>query len=133
MDTDTFGYKFGQMVYTFALTTFAWIFFRAGSISEAFTYITNMFTKWNPWVIFDGSMFNLGLDATEVTVLVASVILLTIMDILRVTKGKTFGEMMLEQNPPFRIIVVLLLIVLIIVFGEYGIMFDSKKFIYFDF
>lgn len=133
LNTDTFGYRFGQMFYTFVLTTFAWIFFRAGSISEAFTYISNMFTKWNPWVLFDGNLYTFGLEQREMSILAVSVVALIVVDILRVRKGKTFGELMLSQNAPFRIIVLVLFIAVIIVFGEYGVMFDSKKFIYFDF
>lgn len=41
-------YEAGQVLLTFALATFAWIFFRAKSLSHAFTYIRDIF-------VFDGS------------------------------------------------------------------------------
>ena len=34
-----------KMISTFALTTFAWIFFRAENITHAFNYISEMFSK----------------------------------------------------------------------------------------
>ena len=40
-----------QTVITFTLVTFAWIFFRAKDLGEAFYYIERMFTKFNPWEI----------------------------------------------------------------------------------
>jgi alginate O-acetyltransferase complex protein AlgI len=39
--------EFGSMVFTFLLTVFAWIFFRAESITHAFRYVYNMITKWD--------------------------------------------------------------------------------------
>ena len=37
--------EFFQILFTFILTTFAWIFFRANSLQEAFTFVSNIFTK----------------------------------------------------------------------------------------
>ena len=37
--------EFAQMFITFVLTMFAWIFFRADSISQAFSYIEHMFSR----------------------------------------------------------------------------------------
>ncbi|WP_026704110.1 MBOAT family O-acyltransferase [Flavobacterium soli] len=34
-----------QMLFTFGLTTFAWIFFRSNSLQDAFSFISNIFTK----------------------------------------------------------------------------------------
>lgn len=36
--------EFGQMSFTFLLTVIAWVFFRAESLSAAFTYLTGMFS-----------------------------------------------------------------------------------------
>jgi len=36
-----------QMVLTFTLVTFGWIFFRSSSLQEAFKYIGGIFAKWN--------------------------------------------------------------------------------------
>ena len=37
--------EFFQMIYTFGLTTFAWIFFRANNINQAFSYVAGVFSK----------------------------------------------------------------------------------------
>ena len=44
-----------------------------------------------------------------------------------------FGVFMMRQNLWFRYAVMIFLVVSIIVYGEYGVNFDSAKFIYFDF
>lgn len=131
--TDVFSYKLGQICITFALTTFAWIFFRAGSISQAILYIKNMFVKFNPWVLFDESLFTFGLDRREVGILMVAIIALVIVDIIRHKYNKNIGVFLSEQNLVFRWIVLIALIVCVLVYGEYGVDFDSNQFIYFDF
>ncbi len=133
VNRSAFSYKFGQIFFTFILTTFAWIFFRARSISVLGEFLRRLFTKWDPWVLSDDSIYSFGLDAREMIILFASVFVLLIVSFVRYKKEADIGEILLRQNRPFRIIVFILLIMTIIIFGEYGIEFDSNKFIYFDF
>ncbi len=132
-NTQVFSYHFGRVMITFLLTCFAWIFFRTKSIGEAGYYIRNMFSKWNPWVIFDESLFGFGLDRREVGILFFAIFLLLVVDIIRVVRKETLGVFMMRQNLWFRYAVIVFLVVSIIVYGEYGVNFDSAKFIYFDF
>ena len=131
--TEVFSYKFGRILGTFALTTYAWIFFRAGSLFHALLYTKQIFTRWNPWVLFDESLYNFGLDKKEVTVLFVSILALIIVDLLRYFKEMTLGQFLKEQNLVFRWIVMITLVLVIIIYGEYGINFDSAQFIYFAF
>ncbi|MBQ7765273.1 MAG: MBOAT family protein [Lachnospiraceae bacterium] len=133
VDTSAFSYKFGQMAITFALTTFAWIFFRAGSIDQAIYYIQRLFTKWNPWVLFDQSLYNIGLDVIEMNVLMIALLCLVIVDLLKYKKDISVAGFLMKQNLWFRWAVLLFFILAVLVYGKYGINFDSSKFIYFDF
>ena len=92
-----------------------------------------MFTRFNPWVIFDESLLNWGLDYREMFILLSAVLLLVIVSIIRYKKGVNIGVFLYKQDMIFRWVVFVLLIISIIVFGEYGTDFDSGKFIYFDF
>lgn len=133
VNTEAFSFKFGRIITTFALTAFAWIFFKAGSIGQAFSYIRVLFTKWNPWVLFDSSLYVYGLDRPEAMILLWAIIALFVVDVIRYTKGLNIGEFLVQQNLWFRWIVLIVLIVCCLVFGEYGINFDSSQFIYFQF
>lgn len=133
INKEAFSYKLGQMMITFSLTTFAWIFFRAASVDEAFYYIQRIFTKWNPWVLFDQSLYTLGLDIIEMNVLIIALTLLLLVDILRYVKNMDFSAFLMKQNTWFRWAVVLFMIVGVLVYGKYGVEFDSAQFIYFDF
>lgn len=127
------SFKFGQMIITFCLTTFAWIFFRAENVKAAFTYVKRMFTRWNPWSVLDLSVYDLGLDLLEMNILVISLVALFIVDLLRYRKKQSLSEVLVAQNMWFRWVAIITLVVFILVFGQYGIDFDSNKFIYFDF
>ena len=129
---DVFSYKFGQILFTFALTTLTWVFFRAETIEEAFYFFDRM-TRWNPWVIFNEGIFNFGLDRVETNVLLIGIVVMILIDILRYVKKKQFSDFMMEQNIWFRWIVVIAMILGCIIYGVYGINFDSSQFIYFQF
>lgn len=129
---DVFSYKFGQIAFTFALTTLTWVFFRAETIEEAFYFFDRM-TRWNPWVIFNEGIFLFGLDRVEMNVLLVGIVVLLLIDILRYVKKKQFSDFMMEQNIWFRWIVVIAMILACVVYGVYGIDFDSSQFIYFQF
>ena len=55
--------KLCKCIFTFLLVSFAWIFFRADSLTLAFTFIKQMFSSFDPWVLWDGALYTLGLSA----------------------------------------------------------------------
>jgi len=132
-DKTAFSFRFGQMVVTFCLTTFAWIFFRASDVSSAFTYIARMFTRWNPWTLFDLSLYNIGLDVTEMNILLIALTLLILVDVYKYRRNKSIADFLISQNTWFRIVCIVVLVAVVLVYGEYGVNFDSNQFIYFDF
>lgn len=131
--TDVFSYKFGKTLVTFALVDFAWIFFRAESLGQIRFFFNRMFTRFNPWVLFDESIFRYGIDRKEWSILAAALLVLFVVDLLRYKKGINFGDFLVKQNLWFQYVVLFLLIASILIFGEYGIHFDSNQFIYFRF
>ena len=131
--TESFSFKLGQIVSTFILVDFAWIFFRADSIAIAFEYITRMFTQWDPWSFFNGELYQLGLGRFEFNVLIVAVVLLFLAEMIRYFRKQNVAEFLKEQCLPFRWAVVMGLILACVVYGMYGINFDSAQFIYFQF
>ena len=127
------SYKIGQIFITYCLTTFAWIFFRSSSMLEAAKFIKHMITRFNPWVLFDESLYEFGLDSREVLILLFALCILIIGSLIRYKKGEDVGKFLYKQNLMFRWIVFLFFIISIIVFGEYGVDFSSAQFIYFAF
>lgn len=131
--TESFSFKLAQIVGTFALVDFAWIFFRADSLGIAVNYCKRMFTKWDPWSLFNGEIYNLGLDRFEFNVLVIAAVVLLLVDLIRYCKKQMITEFLQEQCIWFRWGVILALIFATIIYGMYGIQFESSQFIYFQF
>lgn len=133
MNTEVFSFRFGKIAITFGLTCFAWIFFRAGSVGEAFEYVKRMLTNWNPWVLFGEDLYTYGLDRREVMILFAAILVLFLTDFICHRRSANFGYCLARQNAWFRWVVLIVLVLVTLVYGEYGINFDSKQFIYFAF
>ena len=131
--TDCVSYKLGQMAVTFGLTAFAWIFFRADSLQQALLYIQRMAARFNPWVLFNGGMYTIGLDRYEANILIVAVFVLLLADIIRYRRGERLDEFLQQQNFWFRWLVVIVMIVMVIVYGKYGPAYDANQFIYFQF
>ena len=117
---------------TFALVDFTWIFFRADSLGRAIYIIKSILNTENIWTLFDGSLYNCGLDEKNFRLMVIAVIILLIADILK-RKGIRVREIILRQDGYIKCLVVSLSILMIMVFGKYGPAYDAVNFIYFQF
>lgn len=131
--TRVVSYRLGQTLIVFGLTSFAWIFFRAESMRQAGQYLRQMFTRWNPWVLFDGTIYGYGLDQGEVHILMTALLALLLVDLLKYLKKMELGQFLLGQNLWFRWGILIMLVIGVLVYGEYGIRFSSGQFIYFAF
>ncbi|MGL4108203.1 MBOAT family O-acyltransferase [Clostridium sp. LP20] len=128
--TKVFSYKLMQILITFVLVDFAWIFFRASSFQAAKTIIKNM-VIFNPWTLFDGSIFNMGLGRSDFFVAVIGIIIVIFIDWIQATKGPI--SILSEQNLVFRWAVYVGTIILIVIFGVYGPGYSAQQFIYSQF
>lgn len=128
----TFSFRFGQRLFTFCLVSFAWIFFRANTLQDALTIVVRIFTRWNPWVLFDGS-FTTGWSSIETVVFWLGILLVFCSDLLREKRQVSFPAWLQQQNLLFRWGAILALFVSVLIFGMYGVNFDSSQFLYFQF
>ncbi len=131
--TECLSWKLLQTFVTFALVDFAWIFFRADSITDALRFIMRIIVKPTPWILFNGGIYCLGLDRVEMNILFFSLIILLLVDLIRFLRNQTIDVFLFEQNIWFEWLIIIVLIVMIFVFGEYGPTFDAQQFIYFQF
>ncbi|MCB2359416.1 MBOAT family protein, partial [Clostridium estertheticum] len=128
--TDVFSFKFFQVFITFMLVNFAWIFFKASSLSTAITIIKNIF-YFNPWVLINGSIFELGLDSKDFFIALVGIILVLTVDILRRTKN--LRTSLAKQNIMFRWATYVGATIVILIFGLYGPGYSMQQFIYSQF
>ena len=132
INTKSFGHHMVQLLITFVLVDFAWIFFRAPTMKVAFDIIRNSFTVWNPWVLFDGTLYTLGLERVDFWVMMASLAVLLGVDILH-ARNISIRDSLLRQPTAVRWAVYYGALLSILIFGVYGPAYDATSFIYFQF
>lgn len=125
------SYQLAQILITFGLANFAWIFFRAPSLSVATGILSRMVT-WNPWIFTGGGVYLMGLSAKSFWAgLIAIAILMGVS--VAEYRGIRVWERFSEQGLLFRWAVSLALIFSILIFGIYGPGYSASQFIYFQF
>ncbi len=129
LNRDTAGYRAFQTLITFVLVSFAWIFFRADSLSDAM-YIVRHLSLDGLIGFLKGGAFQLGLDKLDFLLGFCSIIALLLLD-YHSTRTKLIGALQ-KENLPFRWIVYYCIIFIIILLGYYG-GYDEANFIYFQF
>lgn len=117
-----------QRAGTFFWVMLAWIIFRARSLKEGLVIIGCMVRTYNPWILFDDSLFALGLDWKEWLVL-----LLSIWVLAKVEKMQTKAcvrDKILKMPLIIRWILYIAAIMVIYIYGTYGFGFNAQDFIY---
>lgn len=127
-----FSKRLFQTMLTFLLVTAAWLFFRSGGLSESLEIIRNLFGSQNLAILFDGSLYGLGVDRNYMYVLLASILVLFVVDYYKY-QGKDVADIFLRQGWWFRTAAIMMLIFTIFLYGCYGEMYDTQQFIYFQF
>ena len=102
-------------------------------MADAVYYLQRLFTTFDVWSLFDGSVYYLGLDRKEMPVLVAGILMLLIVDACYAKKKMLFDALVKEQCLAIQYVIVAVLLVMVIVFGVYGEGYDASQFIYFQF
>lgn len=131
--TQSFSYRLIQTVKCWLLVCFAYIFFKVPTAMDGLRYLKRMATKWNPWALFDGSLYTLGISEKYFHFLVWAVILLLLVDWLKYKKRTEIDVWLSAQCIWFRWAVMLGCIMAVIIFGAYGPAYDAADFIYFGF
>lgn len=125
-----FFHRLSQIITVFILVDFAWIFFRANTFRDAIGIIKNMFT-FNPWVLFDGSLYNLGLDQKDFIVGILAIFTLIMVSLLR--RNTRLINLIGNQNIIVRWVFYFTFLYSILIFGIYGPGYKAQQFIYFQF
>ncbi|SCZ78624.1 MBOAT family O-acyltransferase [Pseudobutyrivibrio xylanivorans] len=131
--TDCISWKLLQTFITFVLVVFAWIFFRADTITDAIRFCKRIIVKPTPWLLFNGGLYELGLDRVEMNILIVSIVILILVDLVRYLKKQTLDQFLFDQNIWFEWLVIIVLLMMIFTFGEYGPSYNPQQFIYFQF
>lgn len=128
VERNAFSHRVLKVLVTFLLVNFAWVFFRASSLGEAFLIIKNSLV-FTPWMLADGNLYKHGLDSADFFVAVVGLIIVIVTDLVNYN-GFVIRERILKQGIWIRYIIVITAIISILVFGIWGPGYDSAAFIY---
>lgn len=131
LNTNTKTYAVFQMVRTFILFTIAKIVTAPGTKANVKLTIHQLFSRFNPWVLFDGSLYNMGLDNKDWGVIIIGLVVVAIVAYLQ-EKG-SIREMIASKPLPLRWVVYYSAFFIIVIFGIYGPGYDASSFIYANF
>ncbi len=129
---DAAGWKIFQMIRTLFIVSIGRYCDVAPDAGTVFRLLRATFSKFNPWIFFDGTLYSLGIDERNFSLLMMMVVLIAAVDIIN-ERGKTVRSIIAGQQFPFRWAVYLTAVAAILVFGMYGPGFDMASFIYAQF
>ena len=129
INTEAWSWKFFQQVRSFVLFSAAVSFDRRESFGAGLRAWRTAFTEWNPWVLTDGTLLNLGLDGKDLTVCALGLLAVLVVSMLQERYGSV-RELVAKQNLVFRWMVYIGLFLTVVVLGCYGPGYDAAAFIY---
>ena len=129
---ETLGHKLLQTAMTFCLVDFAWIFFRGNGFMRSLGIIRSMVTVKNPWILFDGSLYALGVEQKGFHLMMICIGVLLMADICKY-RGIRIREVIARQDVWVRWLVFSLSVCFILLVGIWGPGYDAQSFIYFQF
>lgn len=132
LNRSSLGHKLLQVIGTFVLVDFSWIFFRADGVGEAMKIIRQMFWVKNPWVLFNNALYDCGLDSKNFNLMLVCIGILLFADFCKV-KGIQIRKVILKQDYWFRSLFIICAVMIILIFGIYGSTYNEASFIYFQF
>lgn len=132
INTECFSWKLYQCVRTFVLIAAPRLVNRASSLQESAVYFKCLASTYNPWILFDGSLYNLGVSQKQFLVLMISLVLLLVVSAIQ-ERGIVIREALDRQNVVFRIAFYCVFIYAIVLFGVYGQGYDASSFTYAQF
>lgn len=126
------GWKLFQMVRTLTILSIGRYVDVVPDMGAVLRALKATFSSFNPWIFFDGSLYDLGVDERNFGLMLLMILLAAAVDIIN-ERGQTVRGIIAAQQFPFRWIVYLTAIAAIIVFGMYGPGFTLSSFIYAQF
>lgn len=128
INRESFGNKMLQRFVVFLLMAAAFTPFFMGGLRKTFVYFRQMFTVWNPWTLFDGTLSTLGMTGTDWTICLFSGVLALLVSALR---EHGYGpQVIVRQNALCKAALLLGVVFAIAVFGVYGAQYSATAFMY---
>ena len=125
-----FSWHMFQSIRTVILFAIGNGFFPASSFLSGVALYKAGISVFNPNIIFDGSLIQLGLSSFDYKVLGLAILIICIAGIIRISTDMPIRNWIANQNFLFRWGIWIGLFVFTLIFGKYGPGYDPAEFIY---
>ena len=113
---------------TFVMITISWVIFRSASLKAGLSMLKKIVTDVTPWVFFDGTLYQFGIEQKNFLAWILCVVLLAVIE-HRQKKGN-IREMLERQHLIVRWGIYLGAIALVAILGVYGPGYSATQFLY---
>lgn len=117
-----------RMLRTFFLVCIGDLFFRSASVGDASAMLKSAVSVWNPQILWDGSLLQLGLDGIETAVAGFALLLLWAVSLKQ--RKEQVRECIAGKPLPLRWALWYALLFAVILLGYYGPGYSAAEFIY---
>lgn len=131
INTTTRGYQIFQMVRTFFLFTVGRMITALGTLENTALAAKQLFCCFNPWILWDGTLYQMGLDYKNLCVAILSLFIVRQISVLQ--EKSSVREMIASKNLILRWAIYYGLIFAILIFGIYGPGYNASDFVYTQF
>lgn len=128
IDENSGFYVLWQRVCTFVLITISWVIFRSANLRAGLSMLKRIVTDITPWVLFDGTLYEFGIEARSFMALILCIVLMMVIEHFQ-EKGN-IREMLSQQHIIVRWSIYLGAIALVTVLGVYGPGYSATQFLY---
>lgn len=128
IDESSGFYVLWQRVCTFVLITISWVIFRSANLRAGLSMLKRIVTDITPWVLFDGTLYEFGIEARSFMALILCIVLVMVIEHFQ-EKGN-IREMLSQQHIIVRWSIYLGAIALVAVLGVYGPGYSATQFLY---
>lgn len=129
-----------RMIRTFFLVNVGFVFFRADSVGHALRMLKESVSVFNPQVLVDGSLLELGITVYDWGILFVSLALLFAVSVFQYEKENAISgpctkvrDFLAERGIVLRWIILIGFLFVVILVSEYGPGYSAAEFIYKDF
>jgi D-alanyl-lipoteichoic acid acyltransferase DltB (MBOAT superfamily) len=132
INTNALSWHLFRRIRTLFCLCTSWIFIKADNFTEGLYIIKSMFSTWNPYILFDDSLYSLGLTWKDFNVIYVGVIIMMLVAHKK-EMGVNIREKISEQNLWAQWLIMLVSIFAILILGIYGPSYNASDFIYKNF
>ena len=129
INTDMPEYHLFQKARTFMLFVISRIISLPRTMEVTRFAFRSIFTNFAPWKLFDGSLFNLGIDRPQFVVVMLAIALLAYVS-GKQEKGVNVRQWIADRPLVIRWFIYYAAIFIVLIFGAYGVGYDASSFVY---